>query len=173
MTTIYKRGPKTSLANYRGICCSNFLLNTPFAWLNSLLIPYLTRLCVLPEGQVATQPGVQGKDLTSFLSQLEKTNRRASDKLEPQGFYDAIAAYGLPQTIVDFDCSTQLEVPYRIHTAYGLTEPLTITGVTKQGGPNFAPQIDAYNQSWQPLASRSVPHTPRWSRYLLHPACGS
>ncbi|KAG1747818.1 uncharacterized protein EDB91DRAFT_1033421, partial [Suillus paluster] len=71
MTTIYKRGPKTLLANYRGICCSNFLLNIPFAWLNSLLIPYLMRLHVLPEGQVATQPGVQGRDLTSFLSQLE------------------------------------------------------------------------------------------------------
>ncbi|KAG1888731.1 hypothetical protein F4604DRAFT_1877236 [Suillus subluteus] len=133
MTTIYKHGPKTSLANYRRICCSNFLLNIPFAWLNSLLIPYLVRLCVLPKGQVATQPGMQGRDLTSFLSQLEN-QQKGFDKLEPQGFYDAISAYGLPHSIVDFDSSAQSEIPYCVHTAYGLTEPLTITGVTKQGG---------------------------------------
>lgn len=36
---------------------------------------------------------------------------------------------------MDFDSSAQTEVPYSIHTAYGLTEPLTISGVTKQGGP--------------------------------------
>ncbi|KAG2348417.1 hypothetical protein BDR05DRAFT_835286, partial [Suillus weaverae] len=98
---------------------------------------------------VATQPGVQGRDLTSFLLQLESWSNRhhtplyilrrdqqkGFNKLEPQGFYDAIAAYGLPQTIVDFDLSAQSDVPYCVHTAYGLTEPLTITGVTKQGGP--------------------------------------
>ncbi|KAG0702051.1 hypothetical protein DFH29DRAFT_789671, partial [Suillus ampliporus] len=85
--TIYKRGPKTSLANYRGICCR--------------------------------------RDLTSFLSQLESWSNRhhkslyllrrdqqkGFDKLEPQGFYDAISAYGLPHSIVDFDSSAQSEVP--------------------------------------------------------------
>ncbi|KAG1777105.1 hypothetical protein EV702DRAFT_1197423 [Suillus placidus] len=71
LTTIHKQDSKFMLSNYCGICCSSFLLNTPFAWLNSLLIPYLARLHVIPEGQIATQPGVQAQDLLSFLAQIE------------------------------------------------------------------------------------------------------
>jgi len=51
-----------------------------------------------------------------------------------QGFYDAITAYGLPQSIIDLDHSSQMDVPYRIKTAYGFTDNFSIDGVTKQGG---------------------------------------
>ena len=34
------------------------------------------------------------------------------DCLEPEGFYDAVRAYGLPTAIVDFDLSAQTDVPY-------------------------------------------------------------
>ena len=71
ISTIHKRGPNTILSNYRGIACNNFLLNLPFAWLNRLLTPYLTKHQVIPECQVATQPGTQGRDLISFISQYE------------------------------------------------------------------------------------------------------
>jgi hypothetical protein len=54
--------------------------------------------------------------------------------LEPQGFYDAITAYGLPSSIADLDRSAQAAVPYRIKTAYGFTDPFIVNGVTKQGG---------------------------------------
>ena len=54
--------------------------------------------------------------------------------LEPQGFYDAITAYGLPQSIIDLDRSSQMDVPYRIKTAYGFTDNFSVDGVTKQGG---------------------------------------
>ncbi|KAI0372496.1 hypothetical protein BV20DRAFT_925147, partial [Pilatotrama ljubarskyi] len=133
MSTIFKRGARTDLANYRGITCSNLIKNLPFAWLNQLLATYATRHGILPETQVATQPGVQARDLLSFLSQ-----RKGFDRLEPEGFYDAVHAYGLPQTLIDLDKSAQDRVSYQVKTAYGLTEPFIVSGVTQQGGP-FSP----------------------------------
>src|SRR5271154_5338325 len=62
ISTVHKRGPNTLLSNYRGIACSNFLLNLPFAWLNHLLTPYLTKHAVIPECQIANQPSTQGRD---------------------------------------------------------------------------------------------------------------
>jgi hypothetical protein len=46
----------------------------------------------------------------------------------------AAVAYGLPSSIIDLDRSAQLQVPYRVKTAYGFTDPFIVTGVTKQGG---------------------------------------
>lgn len=149
ISAIHKRGPATDLSNYRGVSCVNFIANTPFAWCNSLLIPYIAKLHILPEGQVATQKGVQGRDLASFFAQLQTWSTRTStpvyilrrdqkkgfDHLEPQGFYDAITAYGLPRSLIDFDQSAQSNVPYRVKTAYGFTDSFIISGVTKQGGP--------------------------------------
>ena len=54
--------------------------------------------------------------------------------LEPQGFYDAIGAYGLPHAIIDLDRSSQDNVPYRIKAAYGFTDSFIVNGITKQGG---------------------------------------
>jgi hypothetical protein len=72
ISTIHKRGPTTSLKNYRGIACSNFLLNLPFAWLNHRLSPYLTAKQIIPECRLATKPGVQGRDLLSAIAQMQK-----------------------------------------------------------------------------------------------------
>jgi len=109
----------------------------------------LTNHLVIPEGQIATQPGVQAHDLLSFFSQLEAWSDRhhvplytlqhdqmkGFDCLEPEGFYDAVQAYGLPDTIINFDQSVQTDVPYQVKTAFGLTDMFSISGVTKQGGP--------------------------------------
>jgi hypothetical protein len=124
------------------------LLNLPFAWLNYLLTPFLTQHQIIPECQIATQPGVQSHDLISYISQIEcwasrekvplfilqRDQRKGFDLLEPQGFYDALSAYGLPPSIIDLDRSSQQEVPYRLKNAYGFTDPFTVSGVTKQGG---------------------------------------
>ncbi|PBK64844.1 hypothetical protein ARMSODRAFT_1053495 [Armillaria solidipes] len=132
----------TDLANFCGVCTSSLCMNMPFMWLNSLLTPYLAQHSVLPEGQIATQPEVQGRDLTSFLTQLETWADHTKtplyigfDRLKPQGFYDAIMAYGLPSSIIDFDVSAQSDIPYWIKVFHGLTDTLTISGITKQGGP--------------------------------------
>ncbi|KAF5373304.1 hypothetical protein D9615_007407 [Tricholomella constricta] len=148
LTTIHKRGPNTNLSNFRGITCSNLLANLPFAWLNKKLLPYLTTYGIVPSSQVATQPGVQHRDLLSFLAQLQmwakrekvplfaiqRDQKKGFDMLEPEGFYDALAAYHLPSSIALLDASAQREVPYQVKTVYGLTETFVVDGVTKQGG---------------------------------------
>ena len=149
ISTIFKRGSRFNLFHYRGICCSNFLLSTPFMWLNHSLGPYISKMAILPPGQVATQPGVQGRDLTSLFAQLEswahrhrvplcalrRDQQKGFDRLSPLGFYDAVHAYGLPKELIDLDISAQSNVPYFFRTAFGLTDPLLVSGVTKQGGP--------------------------------------
>ncbi|RDB23973.1 hypothetical protein Hypma_008605 [Hypsizygus marmoreus] len=113
-----------------------------------LLSPYVTKHTLVPQCQIATQPGVQGRDLLSLLAQVERWAERTStplyilqrdqkkgfDMLEPQGFYDAIIAYNLPTSIIDLDKSSQENVPYHVKTAYGFTDPFMVNGVTKQGG---------------------------------------
>ena len=103
---------------------------------------------MIPQTQVAAQPGTQARNLLSFISQVETwaarwnlplyilqhDQKKGFDMLQPQGFYDAITAYGLPQSIIDLDHSSQMDVPYRIKMAYGFTDNFSIDGVTKQGG---------------------------------------
>ena len=172
MSTIFKRGPRTDLANYRGITCSNLVKNLPFAWLNHLLSRYLMAQQVLPQTQIATQPGVQARDLTSFLSQVEtyahrckqplyllrRDQRKGFDRLEPQGFYDAVQAYGLPASLIDLDHSAQQEVPYQVKTIHGLTPTFVVSGVAQQGGP-FSPLKST-------LTTSMVNH---WLHDILHP----
>jgi hypothetical protein len=57
------------------------------------------------------------------------------DYLHPQGFYDMITAYGLPAEIIELDRAAQRDTKVFIRTAYGMTGPIVINGVTKQGGP--------------------------------------
>lgn len=142
ISTIHKKGPNTILSNYRGIACSNFLLNLPFAWLNYHLTPFLTKHKIIPDCQIATQPGTQGRDLISFISQyecwasrenvplyvLQRDQKKGFDMLEPEGFYDAIRAYNLPESIIQLDRSSQADVPYRIKTAYGFTNSFMVNG---------------------------------------------
>jgi hypothetical protein len=149
LNIMYKKGARTSLSNWRTVTFSNFLFNAPATWLNTCLLPYCADMGIIPDTQVATQIGVQTRDLTSFLAQLECWSSRHSqplymlkrdqmkgfDYLSPQGFYDALTAYGLPQSIAALDRSLQEAVTCQIRTAYGLAGPITLDGVTKQGGP--------------------------------------
>lgn len=128
---------------------SNFLANSPMTWLNHLLTPFISVNHILPDTQVATQQGVQTRDLTSFLSgiltwanrhnttiyALKRDQMKGFDYLAPEGFYDAISAYGLPNAIIDIDKAAQMSTKVFIRTAHGLTEPIIVSGVTKQGGP--------------------------------------
>ncbi|KAF8164191.1 hypothetical protein BJ912DRAFT_823476, partial [Pholiota molesta] len=42
---------------------------------------------------------------------LQRDQKKGFDMLEPQGFYDAIKAYGLPSSIGDLDFSSQQDIP--------------------------------------------------------------
>jgi hypothetical protein len=80
LTMFHKRHLRTDLQNWRGLLLSNVLANLPMSWLNSCLIHYSAQKQILPDTQVAAQPGVQTQDLISFLSGIKcwppDTNRR-------------------------------------------------------------------------------------------------
>ncbi|KAF8223635.1 hypothetical protein L208DRAFT_1204053, partial [Tricholoma matsutake] len=121
LTYFHKHGICTDLSNWRGLLISNFLANSPMTWLNFKLSPYATRMGIIPETQVATQPDVQTRDLMSFLSGLKtwshhtktplyllkRDQMKGFDYLSPQGFYDACTAYSLPPAIAELDHAAQ------------------------------------------------------------------
>ena len=74
------------------------------------------------------------------------------DYLSPDRFYDTIRAYGLPNKIIDLDWASQMETHCFIRIAYDITDPITISGLNKQGGPA--------------LPLKSVFTTKLWSYYL-------
>ncbi|KAJ7208930.1 hypothetical protein GGX14DRAFT_365159 [Mycena pura] len=145
----HKRGLLTDLTNWRGLFLSNFLANSPISWLTTELTAYSSRMGIVPETQVAVQQGVQTRDLMSFLAAvqtwserhkqtvyaLKRDQMKGFDYLAPEGFYDAVRAYGLPQSIIDLDRAAQVDTKCRIRTYYGPTAPIVVSGVTKQGGP--------------------------------------
>ncbi len=102
--------------------------------LNSCLIRYSAQKQILPDTQVAAQPGVQTHDLISFLSgvkcwasrhkqtvyAIKRDQMKGFDYLSPDGFYDAINAYGLPSEIIDLDRASQTKTRCFIRTAYGI-----------------------------------------------------
>lgn len=148
LTYFHKRGLQTDLRNFRGIMLSNFISGSPMTWLNYNLLPYAAKLNIIPETQVATQRGVQTRDVMSYLSMVKshaKTNNttvyalqgdqmKGFDYLSPKGFYDALSAYGLPSAIADLDKASQHQNKVFIRTAYGLAGQIIVDGLTKQGG---------------------------------------
>jgi len=149
LTMLHKRGVHTDLSNWRGLMLSNVLANSPMAWLNCCLIQYSSEKRILPDTQVAAQPGVQTRDLMSFLAgikcwavrhkepvyALKRDQMKGFDYLAPEGFHDAVRSYGLPQSIIDVDKAAQKDTKCFIRTAYGVTVPIVVSDVNKQGGP--------------------------------------
>ncbi|TEB19873.1 hypothetical protein FA13DRAFT_1718365 [Coprinellus micaceus] len=66
---------------------------------------------------------------------VKRDQMKGFDYLSPQGFYDTITVYSLPSSIIDLDRASQMETKCFIQIAYGYTGALTVSGVTKQGGP--------------------------------------
>jgi hypothetical protein len=128
---------------------SNFLANSPMTWLNHLLTPYIAINNILPDTQVAMQQGIQTCNLMSCLSgiltwvnchnttvyALKHNQMKGFDYLAPEGFYDTISTYGLPDAIIDIDKAAQTNTKVFIRMAHGLTEPIIVSGIAKQGGP--------------------------------------
>ena len=148
-TMFHKRNLRTDLSNWRGIMLSNFIANTPMTWLTNLLTTYSCRMQIVPGTQVATQQGVQTRDVISYLSgikcfaqrnkqtvyALQRDQMKGFDYLAPQGFYDALEAYGLPASIANLDRAAQSNTNVLVRTAFGTAGPIVINAVTKQGGP--------------------------------------
>jgi hypothetical protein len=128
---------------------SNFLANSPMMWLNYKLIPYVAKLNIIPKMQVTTQQGIQTHDVIGYLSSikcyaerhhqtiyaLQCDQMKGFDYLAPLGFYNALKAYGLPDAICDIDKAAQRQTKAFICTTYGITGPIVIDGLKKQGSP--------------------------------------
>jgi len=127
---------------------TNFLANSPMAWLNFHLTPYLRRKGIIPSTQVACQQGTQQRDLISFLNNVknwaERNERtiyvlkpdqtKGFDFLSPEGFYDATRAYGLPQSIIEMNKAALYNNKCIPKTAFGPAESFVTSGLTRQGG---------------------------------------
>jgi hypothetical protein len=149
LTMFHKHDIRTNLTNWRKLMLSNFMANAPMTWLNYLLIPYAAWKSLILETQVATQQGVQTRDVMSYLSAiksyanhhkqivyaLQRDQMKGFDYLHPQGFYDVILAYGLPPEIIELYRAAQIGTKVFIQTAYETMGPIVINGVTKQEGP--------------------------------------
>ena len=136
LTMFHKRGLRTDLNNWRGLMISNFIANSPMTWLNHLLTPFISINSILPDTQVVTQQGVQTCNLTSYLAglltwanchnstiyALKRDQMKGFDYLAPEGFYNAITAYGLPSAIIDIDKAAQMNTKVFIRTAHGITD---------------------------------------------------
>ncbi|KAJ7670180.1 hypothetical protein DFH06DRAFT_981250 [Mycena polygramma] len=156
ITMFHKHGLLTNLKNWRGLFLSNYLANSPVSWLTTELTAYSSWMGIVPEMQVAVQQGVQTRDLMSFLASIQTWAERHKETVvalkrdqmkgfdylapvepflckTPEGFYDAVLAYGLPQAIIDLDRAAQTDTKCRIRTFHGLTSPVVVSGVTKQG----------------------------------------
>ncbi|KAF8233143.1 hypothetical protein L208DRAFT_1268412 [Tricholoma matsutake] len=81
LTYFHKQGIHTDLSNWRGLLIFNFLANSPMTWLNFKLSPYTVQMGIIPETQVATQPGVQTHELMSFLCGLKTWSHRTKTPL--------------------------------------------------------------------------------------------
>jgi hypothetical protein len=57
------------------------------------------------------------------------------DYLLPSGFYNAMKAYGFPDSIRKLNEAAQTQTKAFVHTAFGVTGPIIVDGLTKQGGP--------------------------------------
>src|SRR6202050_3737219 len=128
---------------------SNFLVNSPMTWLNYKLTPYTAKMRIILETQVATNQGVQTRDVMSFLSgvmcysgrnkrpiyALQRDQMKGFNYLLPSGFYDAMKAYGFPDSIRKLDKAAQKRTKAFVPTAFGITGLIIVDGLTKQGGP--------------------------------------
>ncbi|KAF6744532.1 hypothetical protein DFP72DRAFT_775059, partial [Ephemerocybe angulata] len=130
LTSIHKKGVHTQLTNWRGLMLSNFLANSPMTWLNNCLIQYATKKSIIRANSGCHELPRQCQML---VYAVKRDQMKGFDYLAPEGFYNAIRSYGLPQSIIDLDKASQSETKCYIRTAYGLTKPLTISGLTKQG----------------------------------------
>ncbi|KAH7919337.1 hypothetical protein BV22DRAFT_866436 [Leucogyrophana mollusca] len=94
-----------------------------------------TEPCILPR---ATSTVVSKNQHYSLCHQARSTKKFRS--LGPQGFCDAVIAYGLPSTVCDLDISTQSNVP------------LSLQNRIRSNGPGH--HICLHQTRWPPLASQ-------------------
>jgi len=121
LTYFHKRGICMNILNYRGVMLLNFLANSPTTWLIHKLIPYVARLKIILETQVATNQGGANQGRNEFsisvmcnsdrneqpVYALQRDQVKGFDYLLPSGFYNAMKAYSCPDSIRKLDEAAQ------------------------------------------------------------------
>lgn len=146
--TMYKnRGLSTDLSNYRGVVFSCFLFSTASAVFTNELQTYSAKHGLIPASQIATQPGVQARDLTGYLSHIlawakrhgktvysiVRDQMKGFDFLHAQAGYDAYDFFGLPPSVAAFDRARLAANSFQIKTPYGLSPAFEVDDQMKQG----------------------------------------
>ncbi|SCZ90036.1 BZ3500_MvSof-1268-A1-R1_Chr9g10684 [Microbotryum saponariae] len=143
------RGLSSQLSNYRAVCFGNFLAVTAAGWFTRQAQAYAMKHHMIPETQVAVQSGVQQRDLTSFLANLEawafraktpiyglvRDQKKGFDLLRPEAGYDAYHFFGFGPNAEAFDRARLAHGAFIVKTPYGLAEPFEVDGQMKQGDP--------------------------------------
>jgi len=147
MAMIYKKGDPMMPSNYRGIVFANCIQSIIASWFAQYLQTLAWDLNILSQTQIATQRRVQIGDLTLFLANiqcaakatsktiyaLKRDHTKGFDFLSPTGFEDVVQAYGLPQSIIQFERARAENVKMQLKTQDGLGTPFFTNGQTKQG----------------------------------------
>lgn len=149
MLGLYKKGIFSNLSNYRFLWLTNFHAAAATSQFARCLQDYSVSMSLLPLYQIATRPGTQTRDLTSFIEHLQTWVRRSStqklyackrddmkgfDNQIPEAFEDAVDFFGLDPSVKSFDRESNSSVSCQIRTAFGLTGKFTLSGVNRQGG---------------------------------------
>ena len=65
---------------------------------------------------------------------LKHDQMKGFNYLSPEGFDDAVQAYGLSESIIDLDFAAQFQTGCFIRTMYAVTDRIIVSGLNKQGG---------------------------------------
>lgn len=148
ITPFYKRGDVTDPRNYRGVVYANCLYSLVSSWFTHNFQRWIWKLNILPDMQIATQQGVQGGDLTSFLHQvhtaaaevgqtiycIKRDHTKGFDNIDPQAYLDALDFFGVNPAVAAFERARTHEVSLFVKTADGIAAQRIVTeGQTKQG----------------------------------------
>ncbi|KAK4702921.1 hypothetical protein P7C70_g3293, partial [Phenoliferia sp. Uapishka_3] len=152
--TLWKnKGTMIDLNYFRGIGLGNLLHQMAVTIFTTTFKKYAWRRGFLPPTQGAANAGLQGRDLTSYISQIDawahannttlywikRDQKKGYDRVTPEAFDDACTFFGLPDSVRSFVRATKSGLQAFAVTAFGVdTLPIIMEMVMRQGGP-FSP----------------------------------
>ncbi|KAK4695243.1 hypothetical protein P7C70_g8588, partial [Phenoliferia sp. Uapishka_3] len=152
--TLWKnKGTMIDLNYFRGIGLGNLLHQMAVTIFTTTFKKYAWRRGFLPPTQGAANAGLQGRDLTSYIAQIDawahannqtlywikRDQKKGYDRVTPEAFDDACTFFGLPDSVKSFVRASKTGLQAFAVTAFGVdTLPIIMEMVMRQGGP-FSP----------------------------------
>ncbi|KAK4698443.1 hypothetical protein P7C70_g7832, partial [Phenoliferia sp. Uapishka_3] len=166
LTLWKKKGTMVDLNFFRGIGLGNLLHQMAVTTFTTVFKHYAWRMEFLPPTQGAANAGLQGRDLTSYISQIDawahandttlywikRDQKKGYDRVIPEAFDDACKFFGLPDSVRDFVRASKKGLQAFAVTAFGIdTIPIIMEMIMRQGGgfsPNEFTLIFAMASHW-------------------------